>query len=339
MIQAISVLAMVCLHLFDRCDFEGLFSPLVFIFGVPLSFYLGQISDFCVMGFAFCSGYGHFKSFNSTGYYKKTLIRLLNLYVNFWIILLLFTVVSVAVGQSAIMPADFPTFIKTFFTVSPAYNGAWWYLPVYALISLASPVIINIAKKLNTVIFSILILAVYCISYFLRIKYVTGNEYIDFFGPFGMTLAEYCFGIICCKINFFEKLKETCGKINNKLLYFSFFAFFIVLLYARTKIIPTLAAAPISGFAIICMFFIIKKPKIIEKSLLFINEHSANIWLAHMFFYFTLFKDFVYIAKYPVLIYIFMLIICIAVSYAVKLVHKPIANQINKLLICEKSAD
>ena len=58
MLQGLSVLAMVWLHLFDR-DYTGLFSPVLFVGGVPLSFYLGQLSDFCVFGFAFLSGYAH----------------------------------------------------------------------------------------------------------------------------------------------------------------------------------------------------------------------------------------------------------------------------------------
>lgn len=51
MIQGLSVLAMLCLHLFDR-DYTGLFTPLVFVRGEPLSFFFGQLSDFCVFGYA-----------------------------------------------------------------------------------------------------------------------------------------------------------------------------------------------------------------------------------------------------------------------------------------------
>lgn len=52
MLQGLSVMAMVCLHLFDK-DYHDLFEPLVFFRGVPLSFYFGQLSDPCVFRFAF----------------------------------------------------------------------------------------------------------------------------------------------------------------------------------------------------------------------------------------------------------------------------------------------
>lgn len=58
MLQGLSVLAMLCLHLFDR-NYQNLFQPLIFVGGIPFSFYVAQLSDFCVFGFAFCSGYAH----------------------------------------------------------------------------------------------------------------------------------------------------------------------------------------------------------------------------------------------------------------------------------------
>lgn len=70
MMQGLSVMAMVCLHLFDRYDYEGLFTPLLFWKDIPLSFYFGQLSDFCVMGFAFCNGYAHFVNYKKFGYYN-----------------------------------------------------------------------------------------------------------------------------------------------------------------------------------------------------------------------------------------------------------------------------
>ena len=57
--QGLSILAMVLLHLFCTYNYEGKFTPLVMLQGVPLVFYPAQFGDFCVFAFAFCSGYGH----------------------------------------------------------------------------------------------------------------------------------------------------------------------------------------------------------------------------------------------------------------------------------------
>lgn len=78
---------MVCLHLFDR-DYRGLFTPILFVEGLPLSFYLGQLSDFCVFGFAFLSGYAHMLQHGQTGYYKRRLKGLLSVFCSYWLILI-----------------------------------------------------------------------------------------------------------------------------------------------------------------------------------------------------------------------------------------------------------
>ena len=44
MLQGLSVLAMVWLHLFDR-NYTGLFTPIFFGGGVPYSFYIAQLSQ------------------------------------------------------------------------------------------------------------------------------------------------------------------------------------------------------------------------------------------------------------------------------------------------------
>ena len=63
MIHGLSVMAMVILHLFDNLEYGRMYSPVLYLLGKPLIFYIAQLSDFCVMGFAFCSGYALFKQF------------------------------------------------------------------------------------------------------------------------------------------------------------------------------------------------------------------------------------------------------------------------------------
>ena len=74
MLQGLSVLAMVVLHLFDSVDFQGLYTPLLYLAGKPVIFYFAQLSDFCVMGFAFCSGYGLYKKYMCVGGANKKIL-------------------------------------------------------------------------------------------------------------------------------------------------------------------------------------------------------------------------------------------------------------------------
>lgn len=48
-----------------------------------MSFYLGQLSDFCVFGFAFLSGYAHMMQSNQMDYYKRRLKGLLSVFCSY----------------------------------------------------------------------------------------------------------------------------------------------------------------------------------------------------------------------------------------------------------------
>ena len=71
-LKGIAILMMLCLHLFDR-DYTNLYQPLLYLDNVPISYYLGQISDCCVVLYAFCSGYGHYITSGKQGAYKRRL--------------------------------------------------------------------------------------------------------------------------------------------------------------------------------------------------------------------------------------------------------------------------
>ena len=124
MLQGLSVFAMVCLHLFCTYDYADKFTPLMFFGGVSLCFYIAQLSDFCVFGFAFCSGYGHMVQFDKDGFYKSRLKGLLALLCDYWLILCVFSVISIAAGQTEFMPGSIHKFITSALLLETPYNGA-----------------------------------------------------------------------------------------------------------------------------------------------------------------------------------------------------------------------
>ena len=56
--KGVAILFMLLLHLFCTKDYQGLFTPLIIIKGVPLVYYLALFGDCCVAIYCFCSGYG-----------------------------------------------------------------------------------------------------------------------------------------------------------------------------------------------------------------------------------------------------------------------------------------
>lgn len=330
MLQGLSVLAMIWLHLFCK-DYTGLFTPIIFAGGgYALSFYIAQLCDFCVFGFAFCSGYAHTVQYEETGYYRKRLKGLLSVLVSYWIVLITFSIVSVIAGQADFMPGSSKKFIMNFLTLDNSYNGAWWYMFAYAVLVIISPLLLKCVKKFNPIIVLSLGFLIYCAAYYIRFKLGYSNRILGKLGPFGMTLFEYLLGAECCKLKVFSKIHKIWIKLPKAARCILAILMIIAMLYVRTLIVPTLFVAPITGFAIIALFHFWEKPKFVNKIFLTVGKHSTNLWLTHMFFYSVLFVNLVYIAKYPLLIFAFMLAITLSVSFVLQMLEKPLKKLIVK---------
>ncbi|MGL5549840.1 MAG: acyltransferase family protein, partial [Culicoidibacterales bacterium] len=96
--KGIAILFMLLLHLFCTREWQGLFEPLIFVGETPLIYYFALFGDMCVVMYAFASGYGLMMSYQRdladlANYRKKNYIRLGRLYVNYWIIILIFVVI------------------------------------------------------------------------------------------------------------------------------------------------------------------------------------------------------------------------------------------------------
>lgn len=332
MLQGLSVLAMVWLHLFDR-NHTGLFTPLVYVFDVPLSFYIAQLSDFCVFGFAFCSGYGHMVQFNRPNYYKRRLKGLIPLLCNYWIIILFFTIISCLAGHGKEMPGNIGKLILNALTLENSYNGAWWYMFTYIVLVAISPWLLKAVEKVNPFLVLGLGFVIYCAAFYVRFHMSTSNWLLLKIGPFGMTLFEYLIGAECCKGKWFTKIHCIISNIVPPRVAISrivAIGAILVLLYGHTKIVPSLFVAPLTGFIVMTIFHFWRKPEFIRRIFLFVGKHSTNIWLTHMFFYSVLFQNLVYIAKYPLMIFVFMMTITIAVSMLLQIIEVPVQKRFQR---------
>ena len=331
MLQGLSVLAMVILHLFDRLDYSGLYTPVLFLAGKPLIFYIAQLSDFCVMGFAFCSGYALYKQFQESDistYVKRRGKGLLVLLINYWVVLFAFTIISVLAGNGENMPGSIGEFAGNFFAVNTTYNGAWWYIFIYMVLVVISPLIFKYCDRFQMWISGAGLLLVYASAYYVRFYMPTTNWGLIKYGTFGMTLFEFCIGIYFLKYNWMEKINKLIGKLKKWQRIFIGIVLLVGILIGHTLIVPSLFVAPFTGILIIVLFLTWNKSKCAEAFFMLIGKHSTNIWLIHMFFYLYIFKNLVYVGRYPVIILGLMLGICIACSYLLNMVLEPMTRRV-----------
>jgi hypothetical protein len=284
-----------------------------------------------VMGFAFCSGYGHMKLSEQQGYYTRRLKSLISLLVNYWIIIAVFSVISILCGQRNSMPGDFKTVLGNVFLYRVTYNGAWWYMWAYVLLVLISPVLLNAVKKLHPMIIFIGGLMIYILAYYVRFKVSTDNFFLQRFGPFGMTVTEYLMGCVWYQKKLFSvTYHRLWERFNLPIRLMVALVLFMGMLYGHTRIVRSLFIAPITGISIITLFHFSNKPIKVQQFFLFIGKHSTNIWLTHMFFYLMLFENLVYIARFPILVYMLMIVITVLLSMVLKTLERPFLKKLCK---------
>lgn len=93
--------------------------------------------------------------------------------------------------------------------------------------------------------------------------------------------------------------------------------------------VQTLFVAVFTGIAFIVLFNLIDKPDCIDRLLYYLSGHSTNMWLTHMFFYMVYFESLVFMPKYPVFIFIWLIILCILSSYLINIVYSCLIYKIN----------
>lgn len=169
-LKAIAILMMLFLHLFNR-DYSGLFQPLIFVGKEPLSYYISLFCDACVPIFAFVSGYGLYYKYreNQSSFRNGNKKRLKKLYINYWIVLLIFAVLLGWLLKKEGYPGSLTKFLLNFAALSTSYNGAWWFLTTYIFFTLTSTIWFNLLERVNPYFYFFALLAVYVIAFYFRV--------------------------------------------------------------------------------------------------------------------------------------------------------------------------
>ena len=331
-LQAIAILMMLCLHLFNR-DYHGLFRPLIFIGKQPLSYYISLFCDACVPIFAFVSGYGlYFKFVNSRKTYRiDNLKRLKKLYINYWIILILFAVLLGWVLGKEGYPGGFQKFLLNFLGLNNSYNGAWWFFTIYLFFVLTSGFWFLLLDKLNPYLFLCILGILYIVAFYFRVYNKTGifsHDLIWFHKQLALyfcTLFQFMLGAFALKYDWNRLASKVFARIHYKN---AAALLFIILLIIFHSIVPNFIIAPITGLVFILLFLQLNIGEAGNRILDYFTPHYTNLWLIHMFLYMIYFHHFVYGFRYVPLIFLVLIILCLMCSYIVNFLNKKVQNLI-----------
>jgi surface polysaccharide O-acyltransferase-like enzyme len=321
---------MLFLHLFCRKDVDGLYKTFFIINDVPLIYYLALFGDACVPIYCFASGYGLFVSNvnDKNSKVRKNFMRISRLLINYWIVLVVFVAIGFLAGKSDMFPGSLSKLLLNVFLLSNSYNGAWWFLQTYIILVILSSSIIRLVNKYNSIIIIMVSSLIYLVTYIQRIKqvFILGdnlilNIFVNAIVLVGTSQLPFLVGNVFAKEKLYSKLSSKVKDIRfrNTLCLTSIFALIII-----HSIYESMIIAPITGIFFICFFNLTSKPEWLKKLLAYFAKHSTNIWLIHMFFYSSIFKQLTFAPKYPMLIFIWLIVLCLGASYIINLIYKPI---------------
>lgn len=328
-LKTIAILMMLFLHLFNT-DYHGLFEPIFFIGEQPLSYYISLFCDACVPIFAFVSGYGLFYKYQQDPdkYNSINIKRVLKLYVNFWIILLLFAVLlGLILGKSG-YPGNLTKLFWNISGLHVTYNGAWWFFTIYVFFVFTSGFWFRLLNTINPYFYLLVLLVAYIIAFYFRI-YKTNIFTLEILKWFHVqsalyfcTLLQFMLGAFSLKYNWLNTFSEV---LKNIPLNHTFLAILgIVVLVMIHGVFPNFIIAPFTALGFILLYLQIHISKTLAKVLAFFTPHYTNMWLIHMFFYMIYFKDFVYSFRYVPVIFLVLIGMSVISSYIVNYINQKI---------------
>ena len=340
MTRGLAIISMVVLHLFCRQGADVLGTPLIWLNeSKPLVYLFGFFSEICVPLYSLCAGYAQELLYEQNRSSRKDRMhRIGKLLINYWIIVVLFSILGLFFDSTGNMPGSWSDFAKSLVLLH-SYNGAWWYLHTYIImLMIPSHILLWPVRKLKLVPGLLLCFVMNCAWYAIqRIGLLPDAATLFPAAGFVLTEVENLIGILAyiwagaylCRNQCMERAEKWFDqKVQKKWQKAVLLSVFLAVFLGFN----TLHKSVLIGIVAMTVFFLFnlwKKSRTTERIFLFLGRHSTNIWLTHMFFYIYVFTGLVQRAKYPLFMLGFMMILCIMTSYIVQTIYKGLERILN----------
>lgn len=345
-LKGIAILMMLWLHLFgtDRAILENSENFIYLWNGAPIAYAMRKLGRMCVVLYTFLGGYGLAKVYQRSGNCTRGFgiyggmnngKRVWKLFTNYWIVLLMFMAVAVAIKPDR-YPGDISEITGNITALNCTYNDSLWFLLPYAMLTLLASPIIKFANSLHgTRLWITLAVAftVKCAVY--NIARPTGGlgslmlkNIIEASGLFFMFLV----GILFARNSFLERtvtsIKQWFSRsFAARSLHISTSAMCTVILaalfFGRIVLGASTLIDPIYILLIVLTFLCIETPKWLSRTLAYLGSHSTNIWFTHRYIL-VLSGAAIAFFRYPIVIFAALIIICLTISHIINAIKKAI---------------
>lgn len=328
MTQGLAILCMVVLHLFCRVGSDVLGTPLLWLDSeTPFVFWFGFFAEICVPVYSLCTGYAQQLLWEGgRSGIRDRISRILRLMRNYWIVLVLFSVLGLVFDKGNAIPGSLGNFLKSIVLLH-SYNGAWWYLNTYVILLLLPPAVLLLPVHKLKLIPGLMFCAAFHVMWYLVRKFgfvpgaLSAPAAVQFLYKEAVNLAgilPYIWvGGLLCRYRAVDALwdwfsRRVPARSQKAVLLVS-----AVIGFVMTNIIHKAVLMGFAALAVFLLFNLWEKGPRARNVMLFLGKHSTNIWLVHMFFYSGFLRAPVLAARYPVLMLGVLLALSVGSSYVI----------------------
>lgn len=345
-LKGIAILMMLWLHLFgtDRAILENSENFIHLWNGAPIAYAMRKLGRMCVVLYTFLGGYGLAKVYQRSGNCTRGFgiyggmnngKRVWKLFTNYWIVLLMFMAVAVAIKPDR-YPGGISEITGNITALNCTYNDSLWFLLPYAMLTLLASPIIKFANSLHGTRLWIALavaFAVKCVVY--NMARPTGGlgslmlkNIIEASGLFFMFFV----GILFARDSFMERTVTSIkqwlsSSFAARRMHISTSAMctaiLAVLFFGRIVLGASTLIDPIYILLIVLTFLCIETPKWLSRSLAYLGSHSTNIWFTHRYIL-VLSGAAIAFFRYPIVIFAALIIICLTISHIINAIKKAI---------------
>jgi peptidoglycan/LPS O-acetylase OafA/YrhL len=262
---------------------------------------LGYFGKICVSVFLFLSGYGMFLGYlrSQKSSITYSLGKLKEFYLTYWIYFLCFVPIGILFFKHVELwdspeirySAEPMIFLENFLGFSSRYNQEWWFVSVFIILLLLSPIYLKLTEK-SPFLMAFISLAVFSLNLEL-------DRYINYQICFWQ--ISFVLGMLCAKGNFFNSnLIERFDRSGTMALIAIFLLTFLMhRQFDQLKVNYDFLLTPLFVYASVNTAVLLNLSKIFA----YLGKYSFPLWLTHSFFCYYYFQDFVYYPKWSPLVF------------------------------------
>lgn len=328
MLKGVAILMMLWIHLFSNGMLTYEYTPLLHFWnGAPLPEVLRKVGSMCVSIFVFLGGYGLTVTWtrNHTMHNAR---RAFSLMLNFWLVCLLFIPLS-AITNAQVVPGDFSAVLTSVMGLNMNYNGAWWFLLPYVVLTLVSrPLISTIMNGGRAVVAASVIISVLCLlaGYFCSGIVMVGGV-MEMLGSFVCNLMQlllmFVLGVIAVRGDWSGWFRKRVKPLYACLC-------MMLLLLLKLSIGASGLLNPPFVILFVLLFTSMNVHGAAGRTLAFLGDYSTNMWLFHYFFFSGVCGAWLFSLRYPLLIFLVLTVLSLLTSIIITRLYNPIRSLIRR---------